>query len=254
MVTASFEFQGNLNDFLVQMRRHRRFSCVCAESASTKHMIEALGVPHTEVGSVMVNDLPASLDYLLRDGDHVVVHPHTSPERSREVSSMQTAPPMFLADAHLGGLARLLRMAGFDTLYDNAFHDDDIVHIAIDQERTILTRDRELLKRRAVYSGSYIRSLQPAEQMKEVITRFGLAQLARPFTLCLHCNLPLAPVDKAVVLNLLPPSVQEHQSSFSRCTCCKRVYWKGSHWQRMHAMLNAIVADVADPADAPGDS
>ena len=250
MVTASFEFQGNLNDFLAYAHRNRRFGCACAESASTKHMVEALGVPHTEVGSVTVNGLPASLHDLLRDGDHVIVHPHAYPVQCcdtsrRDPSLSQDVPPLFLADAHLGGLARLLRMAGFDTLYDNAFRDDDIVRIAIEDERIILTRDRELLKRRAVSSGCYIRALQPAKQMKEVIVRFSLAKYARPFTLCLHCNLPLSPVDKAAVLDLLPPSVQEHQATFSRCACCKRVYWKGSHWQRMHAMLDAIVTDAA---------
>lgn len=246
MVTASFEFRGNLNDFLVHAHRNRRFECACAEAATVKHMIEALGVPHTEVGATTVNDSPASLHYLLQDRDQVTVHPHAAPLRCPDTSLLQAAPPLFLADAHLGGLARLLRMAGFDTLYDNALHDDEIARIALEEARIILTRDRELLKRRAVSSGCYIRSLQPAEQMREMMARFDLAHCAQPFTLCLHCNQPLAPVDKAAVLDLLPPSVQKCQTAFSRCACCERVYWKGSHWQRMHAMLHALLSETAN--------
>jgi uncharacterized protein len=249
MATARFEFQGNLNDFLLHAHRNRRFECNCAESATVKHMIEALGVPHTEVGSVTVNASAASLHHLLQEGDDVVVYPHVFPVRYTEDPLLHAMPPLFLADAHLGGLARLLRMAGFDTLYDNAIHDDEVVRLAATQRRIILTRDRELLKRRTVVAGCYIRPLQPAEQMKEVVKRFGLAQLARPFTLCLHCNRPLASVDKACVLDLLPPSVRQHQTTFSRCASCGRVYWKGSHWQRMQSMLHAIVADATDAGE-----
>ncbi|MDQ9171924.1 Mut7-C RNAse domain-containing protein [Oxalobacteraceae bacterium R-40] len=246
MVTATFEFQGYLNDFLDYPFRHRMFESACAESATTKHMIEAFGVPHTEVGRVVVNDEASSLHHLLQEGDHVVIHPPGIPVQNEEGAGLPAAPPLFLADAHLGGLARLLRMAGFDTFYDNAIHDDDVVRIAAEQNRIILSRDRELLKRRMIVSGCYIRSLEPASQMKEVVTRFSLAQHARPFTLCLHCNRLLASVDKASVLESLPPSVRNYHTEFSRCACCKRVYWRGSHWQRMQAMLKEIVADPAD--------
>lgn len=239
MVRATFKFQENLNHFLAFAHRCRSVECVCAESATTKHMIEALGVPHTEVGAVTVNHQKSSLEHLLQDGDHVVVHALSYPVDTGTGS----AAPGFVADAHLGGLARLLRMAGFNTLYDNTIQDDALVRIATDEHRVILSRDRELLKRRAVLSGCYIRSLQPAVQMKEVVDRFGLARQARPLSLCLQCNKSLTRVDKSEVLDMLPPSVQEHQNEFSRCPCCKRVYWKGSHWQRMQTMLQAIITE-----------
>lgn len=248
MVRATFEFRGDLNDFLSYAHRCCSVECVCAESATAKHMIEALGVPHTEVGAVTVNHQQSSLSHLLQDEDVVVVYPLSYPVNAGE----HNTAPGFAADAHLGGLARLLRMAGFDTLYDNNIQDDALVQIAIDDRRIILSRDRELLKRRTVLSGCYIRSLQPAGQMKEVVNRFGLAQHARPFTLCLHCNQPLVPVDKAAVQDRLPPSVREHQTEFSQCRCCKRVYWKGSHWQRMRSMLQAIIADSIDSDSTHG--
>jgi uncharacterized protein with PIN domain len=250
MVTASFEFHGKLNDFLKPAHRHRVIRCACAESATAKHMIEVLGIPHTEIGLIEVNKQASSLAYLLQDGDHVVVTPPVFPIRHLDAASPHLASLHFLADAHLGGLARLLRMAGFDTLYDNTFRDEEIVRIAAGQHRIILTRDLELLKRRNVLAGCYVRCQHPAGQMEEVVARFGLAQQARPFTLCLHCNAPLAPIDKAAVLECLPPSVQECHTEFSRCDCCKRVYWKGSHWRRMQTMLRTIISNAENSGKA----
>jgi uncharacterized protein len=250
MVTANFEFHARLHKFLEPGYRRGIVQCVCAESATAKHMIEALGIPHTEIGLIEVNKHVSSLDYLLQDGDRVSVHALAYPVAYLEAASPLSGGPHFLADAHLGGLARLLRMAGFDTLYDNAFQDEEIVRIAVEERRIILTRDLDLLKRRNVVAGCYICSLQPTGQMEEVVARFGLAHRAHPFTLCLHCNAPLAPIDKAAVLDRLPPSVQICHTEFSHCACCKRVYWKGSHWQRMRDMLRAILSRSAQTDSA----
>jgi uncharacterized protein with PIN domain len=242
MVTATFRFYGELNDFLARARRQREFACPCAQNASSKHMIEALGVPHTEVELVLVNGTPALFDQLLRDGDRVAAYPRfaaldvaTLP-RLRDLPS---APPRFVADAHLGGLARMLRMAGFDTLYDNNIGDEEIEALAMSEARTVLTRDRELLKRRGVVHGRYLHALRPADQLLEVVDRFKLRASAAPFTLCLHCNAPLRPVDKSLVLDQLPDAVRAHHQEFSTCDLCHRVYWKGSHWKRMSALLEA---------------
>jgi uncharacterized protein with PIN domain len=146
----------------------------------------------------------------------------------------------FVADAHLGGLARLLRMAGFDTIYDNSLRGDQVEALAVDQERMVLTRDRELLKRRTIAYGCYVRALKAEEQLREVFERFGLAERARPFTRCLHDNAPLRPVAKAAVLERLPPMVAASQDEFSTCDVCGRVFWKGSHWQRMSSVLRDV--------------
>lgn len=242
MVTATFRFYGGLNDFLAPARRQQAFDSPCARSATTKHMIEALGVPHTEVELLLVNGTPALFDRLLCDGDRVAVYPQfaaidvESPARLRV-----PLPPVrrFVADAHLGGLARLLRMAGVDTLYDNNFNDDEIAAIAASDARIVLTRDRELLKRRGIVHGCYVHALRPAAQLVEVAGRLGLGNSAAPFTLCLHCNAPLRTVDKSQVLDQLPATVRAHHHEFSTCDRCHRVYWKGSHWKRMSALLDA---------------
>lgn len=235
-VTATFRFYAELNDFLERSRRGREFAARCAEAATAKHMIEALGVPHTEVALLLVNGEPAQLDHLLEEGDRVSAYPFFASLPAPRLPGLP-APTTFVADAHLGGLARVLRMAGFDTLYDNGFNDATIARLGIEEERTILTRDRELLKRRGIVDGCFVHALAPPEQFREVALRFGLAALSQPFTRCLHCNAELLPAAMEDVIDRLPPSVCETQREFRTCPVCRRVYWKGTHWQRMSALL-----------------
>ncbi|MEO8407422.1 MAG: Mut7-C RNAse domain-containing protein [Oxalobacteraceae bacterium] len=244
MVTATFRFYEELNDFLAPERRRHAFDCRCAQAATVKHMIEALGVPHTEVELVLVNGASVGFERMLQEGDRVAVYPKfeafdVSPllrVRERPLRVMR-----FVADAHLGGLARLLRMAGFDTLYDNNFDDGEIEVIAVQQGRIVLTRDRDLLKRRSITHGCYLHAQKPALQLREIFDRLDLARSALPFTLCLHCNAPLRAIDKALVLQRIPPKTQALYQHFSICDVCQRVFWQGSHWQRMRALLEQTV-------------
>ena len=239
MVQATFRFVGELNDFLQRERREQAFATSCARAATTKHMIEALGVPHTEVGRILVNGAGSGFDRLLEEGDDVLACPQRTP----------AAPGIrFVADAHLGGLARLLRMAGFDTLYENGYQDEEIVAIALRETRTVLTRDRALLMRREVGHGCYLHTIRPEAQLRELFGRLGLAALARPFTLCLHCNLPLRPVEKEQVRDRLPESVRAQHTGFTTCDACHRVFWKGSHHKRMLAML--AIVDTANALES----
>ncbi|NTV94899.1 MAG: Mut7-C ubiquitin/RNAse domain-containing protein [Thiobacillus sp.] len=244
MVSASFRFYEELNDFLAAERRYRTFAVPCAEGATAKHAIEALGVPHTEVELILVNGESVGFDRKLAEGDRVAIYPRfealdvTPLLRVRERPLRDTR---FVADAHLGGLARLLRMAGFDTLYDNRFPDAEIVAIAGREGRIILSRDRELLKRREVSHGCYVHAIAPEEQLREIVERLDLARSARPFSLCLCCNTPLRPVAKAAVLDRLPERVRTDQERFSTCAACGRVYWEGSHWRAMRRMLDGLL-------------
>jgi uncharacterized protein len=246
-VTASFRFYEELNDFLAPQHRRHEFQARCARAATVKHMIEALGVPHTEVELVLVNGESSTFDRPLRDGDRVSVYPRfetfdiTPLLRVREHPLRETR---FIADAHLGGLAHVLRMTGFDTLYDNHFADEEIEAIAAREGRIVLTRDRELLKRRTITHGCYVHALKPAQQAAEIVDRLDLARSARPFTLCLECNAPLRAIDKALIEHRLPPGVREHHQRFSTCDRCGRVFWEGSHWQRMRALLDQLLASA----------
>lgn len=250
MVSASFRFHGALGEFLPRARRGQAFSAACARAATAKHMIEALGVPHTEVELVLVNGEPSGFERLLREGDRVAVYPSScqalpSPLQ-HPLRAWPEGRPRFVADAHLGGLARLLRMAGYDTLYDNRYHDDEIARIACEEGRVLLTRDRALLKRRTVELGCYLHALKPEAQLRELFARLRLGGGMQPFSLCLHCNLPLRPVPKAEVRDRLPARVTERHQEFTRCGQCGRVYWKGSHHARMQGMLEGVAACAAE--------
>ena len=243
VVAATFRFYEELNDFLAPDRRGREFSYSCARRATTKHMIEALGVPHTEVELVLVNGESVGFDRLVSDGDRVAVYPKFEALDIAPVLRVRAQPlrvTRFVADAHLGGLARLLRMSGFDTLYDNHFRDDEIERIVSAAGRIVLTRDRDLLKRRAITHGCYVHALRSNEQLREIFDRLDLARSARPFTLCLHCNSPLRPIDKAQVAAELPTDVRAHYECFTFCDACGRVFWEGSHWRRMRAILDGL--------------
>src|SRR6185369_2654633 len=104
-VTATFRFYAELNDFLAPERRGREFTCRCARAATAKHMIEALGVPHTEVELVLVNGESASFERLLADGDRIAVYPKFEALDITPLLRVRERPlrvTRFVADAHLG--------------------------------------------------------------------------------------------------------------------------------------------------------
>lgn len=244
MATATFRFYEELNDFLAPERRKQAFTVACAQDATVKHQIEALGVPHTEVELILVNGISVGFDHLIQEGDRVAVYPKFE---ALDITPLLRVRPWplrqvrFVADAHLGGLARLLRLAGFDTLYDNHIHDDEVERLAVEEGRIVLSRDIELLKRRAIAHGCYVHAQEPWAQLREIVERLDLVRLARPFALCLECNAPLQAVDKADVLEKLPPGVRASHEHFKTCPACGRVYWEGSHWQHMRLRLEAVL-------------
>ena len=251
MVTATFRFYEELNDFLARPLRRRTFSCACARGATAKHMIEVLGVPHTEVELILVNGESVGFNHPLSEGDRIAVYPKFEALDIQPLLRVREYPlrvVRFIADAHLGGLAPLLRLAGFDTLYDNHYPDADIEALAAAQQRIVLTRDRELLKRRSITHGCYVRTLRPREQLREVFERLDLAGSAQPFRLCLMCNAPLRRIAKDEVGDRAPDGVLERHNQFVTCDVCRRVFWEGTHWQRMRALMDSV-AGAPEPPD-----
>jgi uncharacterized protein len=243
--SASFRFYGSLNDFLAPPRKQRTLVCDFRERTSVKDLIEALGVPHPEVDWVVVNGAPVDFGYHVQDNDRVAVYPicrNVDLGSDGRLSPPRQDHPRVVADVHLGQLAAYLRFAGVDTLYRNDYSDPEIAGISAAEDRLLLTRDVGVLKRGAVRRGYFVRETQPRRQLVEVLSRFDLAANAAPFTRCVRCNSVLRPVTKQDVLDLLPPRTRQEHDEFSQCPTCARVYWKGSHYARVRAFLDAALA------------
>lgn len=238
---VSFRFYAELNDFLPAGKRQVPFAHAAAPDQSVKHLVEALGIPHTEIDLVLVNGESAGFDHLPADGDRISVYP---PFKTIDVSPVSRVRPLplednrFVLDAHLGRLAAYLRMMGFDTLYRNDYQDLTLATVSRDQNRILLTRDRGLLKRNIVTYGYWLRETNPRRQLVEVLRRYSLWDAARPFSRCLACNGLLEKVSKQAVEDLLPPRAHRYYDEFRSCCACGKVYWDGSHVQRMRRLVH----------------
>ena len=245
MPEAHFRFYEELNDFLPVDRRRQEFRVFFDEPRNVKHLIESVGVPHTEVEIILANGESVGFDYLVRDGDFVSVYPVFELLDVRSLVRVREAPlrdTRFLADAHLAGLARRLRMAGFDTVLAGSEADAALVRRAVAEGRILLTRDLELLKHRELTHGLYVRAVKPLEQFREVLLRLDLAASMRPFTRCTVCNGAVDEVEAEVVADRVPDAVRARHARFARCDGCGRVYWEGSHWRRMREVLTRAVS------------
>lgn len=241
--SAAFRFYGALNDFLPPMRRQRTLLCFFKRPPAVKHAIEAFGVPHPEVDLILVDGRPAKFDDQLRDKDRVAVFPVFA---QFDVGCLprlrpQLAPfPRFVADVHLGKLARGLRLLGVDCLYRNDYQDRDIADISAKTGRVALTRDRRLLFSRRITYGYWVRAVEAQAQIEEVFYRYDLHRALRPFQRCLRCNGLLTPVAKADVLHRLQPRTRRYYENFYRCADCGHIYWEGSHVENMRQRFSAL--------------
>lgn len=247
MQRAHFRFYGELNDLLPISKRGQSCSHVFEAPASVKDVIEAFGVPHTEVDLILVNGKAEAFSYRLRDGDRISVYPafrSLGPGLLIQLQPRSQGEIRFVLDAHLGKLAAYLRMIGFDCVYRNDCGDEELARTSASQQRTLLSRDRGLLKRAIVTRGYLLREEQPRQQLVEVVGRFGLSRHISPFRRCLHCNTPLEVVPKDSISDRLPAKTKRYHDEFHLCRGCNRLYWKGSHYQRMTRVIEHALASL----------
>jgi hypothetical protein len=245
MATVRVRFYAELGDLVAAERRGREFTHIYPAGGSVKDLVEGLGVPHTEVDLILVNGVSVGLSHQIGDGDRVSVYPVFE---ALDISAVTAVRPgalretCFAADVHLGRLAGYLRLGGFDTLYRNDWDDADLARAASVEHRILLTCDRGLLKRSAVTHGYLVRAVQPRAQLTEVLKRFDLWSSLRPFTRCSECNGLVEQVAKEEVAASLPPRTAAGHEEFWRCSGCRRVYWRGTHYGSLKRLF--------DPADA----
>jgi uncharacterized protein with PIN domain/sulfur carrier protein ThiS len=244
MKRVEVRFYAQLNDFLLPSQQARQLTWNFDVPGSVKDMIESLGVPHTEVDLILANGEPVDFDHRLQDGQRIAIYPAFRSLDLSAVIHMRREPmhsPRFIADTHLGRLAAYLRLLGFDTLYSSGYQDEELAKRSAREERILLTRDSGLLMRAIVGRGYCLRAIDPAKQVLEVMEQFDLVPSIKPFSRCMHCNALLRATSKEAVSHRLLPETKQYYDEFFICPECDRIYWKGSHYQRMQRFIESLL-------------
>jgi len=238
-------FHGDLPFFLRSNRGETTVVRRLHEKTSIKDAIEACGVPHPEIDLILVDDQSVEFGHPLQSKATIDVYPVPAPPSLFPGTRLQRREQKrFVADGHLGKLTRDLRLLGIDVAYSPLAADAELVSRAVAEERALLTRDRLLLMHAAVRDGYYPRSQLAEEQTREVVTRFALRPAITPFTRCLHCNGLLGAVRKTEIVEQLEPLTRRYYETFRRCQQCDRIYWSGSHFEKLQARVERLLAKL----------
>ena len=245
--TVRLDFHGDLTFFLGRKARVEIIERNLSEKTSVKDVVESCGVPHPEVDLILVDGRPVNFGYALERDTDIDVYPVRFTCTYSEKDRLQVrCIKRFVADGHLGKLARNLRLLGFDVAYDHQAQDRQLLGVMESENRALLTRDRRLLMHAVVEIAYCPRSQNADEQTNEVIRRFDLFDSIAPFTRCLRCNAPLQKVAKADVIEKLEPLTKIYYNQFRRCTGCGQIYWAGSHFSKLQKRLDEIRANFRD--------
>lgn len=219
--------------FLAPRRRREHFDVRHDGDATLGHVVQSVGIPLTEVGTLRLDGVAAAPEHRPPPGAVVEVGPVARPQDMAGARG-------FLLDVGLGTLARRLRILGVDAAYRNDAADDDLVRRSQDEHRVLLTQDRGLLMRRAVRAGAHVRGSRPDEQLADVLDRFALP--LAPWTRCTACNGELDHVGLDEVADRLEPGTRRRYRDFARCRACGRVYWHGAHGRRLDPIVATALA------------
>ncbi|MGD0960984.1 MAG: Mut7-C RNAse domain-containing protein [Methylomonas sp.] len=250
---AEFRFYAELNDFLPAAKRGRTIFYAFNGHPGIKDPIEVLGPPHTEVAMILVNGRPEGFGYQLQANDRVAVYPVFKTLDIAPLSILREKTPTtarFVLDVNLGKLARVMRLLGFDSQYRNDYRDAEVVDIAANGQRIVLTRDRRLLYAKKIEFGYWVRAVKVENQLDEVLQRFDLRGSIQPYARCLLCNGVLAPVAKADILHRLEPKTRLYYEIFRCCADCRRIYWQGTHMENIRRRYaKYLTPEVNRPID-----
>jgi uncharacterized protein with PIN domain len=195
------------------------------------------------VDLILVDGASVDFGHVLRGGERVAVYPMFERLDVAPLTHLRPRPlrePRFVADTHLGKLARHLRLAGFDCLWEKDFLDEEITALSVAQKRIVLTRDLGILKRSVIERGYFVRATESGAQLREVILAFQLENRLRPFTRCRACNVELRDVAKESVIEHLPQEVRLRFDRFTECPRCRRLFWQGTHYERLLRLLKRV--------------
>ena len=214
------------------------------DNTPVKDLIESCGIPHPLVDAIKAPHQWVDFNYVPSAESLLMVfgvwkrHVRRKTECSLQRRVFKTW--RFVLDSHLGKLARSLRLLGIDTWHQGEVHDDRLIEIMLEEDRILVTRDRQLLMRRSVNDGYFPLSDQPEEQLLEIIQRFEFLDTSQSFTRCLKCNGKLKKVDKDEIREVLEPLTKIYYQHFTQCDHCQAVYWEGSHFAKLQNTIEKI--------------
>lgn len=244
---AMFRFYAELNDFLREEDRFRATIVDFNGRQTVKHLAESIGVPHPEIDLIVANGQSVGFDYIVQDGDSLSIYPVFERIDIQPINHLRPTPlreTRFVLDGHVGRLAAYLRMLGFDADYKNERDDALLAAISSQEKRILLTRDRGLLKRKQVRRGYCLRSKDSYQQLLEIVTQFDLVRQIDPFTRCMACNGRLRAVEKEAILDKLESRTKQYIDDFKQCGVCGKVYWRGTHTDRMERLIARLWFDL----------
>lgn len=207
---------------------------------SIKDVIESIGIPHTEAGSIIHHRKQVGFGFHVQQGHHFRIEAIKPPLDVFSSSLLRPEPLTeikFMVDLNAGRLAKLLRMAGMDTAYDPDLSDLEIAEKACNEKRILLTRDTNLLKRKHLEFAKYVKSIHPEDQLREVVDFFDLGRFLKPLTRCSMCNGLLEKTEKKNIVHRLQPKTILYYDDFLICSSCDRIYWSGSHLEGIMGLL-----------------
>ncbi len=234
-----------LNDCLPREKRKADLHLSVADDMPVGRLLDELGVPAGKVDMIRVNGESVDLRHRLRDGDRISVFPVFESFDISDQVRVREHPlraPRFVLDAHLGKLAAYMRMLGFDTLYKNDFKDHMLMALSRNKGRILLSKDRTLVHKSGLTRVYEVKAVRPRAQLSEVLERFDLYGLVRPFQRCMECNALLETVRRDEVAGRVPPQVWQEYQVFRVCPDCHKVYWSGSHYRRMREFIQSLLA------------
>ena len=241
----TIRFYEELNDFLPRNKQKKPYNIPFFGSPTVKDIIEAQGVPHTEIDLILVNSNSVDFEYHIEAKDLVSVYPEFELLDISPLIKLRPKPLRiirFIADAHLGKLARYLRMLGYDTVYSNDLEDAEIIKTSLSEKRIILTRDLGILKNGKVQRGYFVRNQNPLQQCREIMHKFSLEHRISPFSRCMECNGIFKKIDKEQIKEDIPDNAHQYFTEFYQCVNCHNLYWKGSHYEEMLKTIDRLLS------------
>ena len=121
---------------------------------------------------------------------------------------------------------------GFDTTFEIEVP-AGLFYEHLEKDRIVLTRTGTIKRQFSDHRLVFVTSNYLDVQLKQVIAELGIRPAdTRPFSRCIHCNIPIVDADPDDVCGFIPDYIYEIHDEFHKCMQCNRIFWPGSHTKR----------------------